>query len=91
MSDNQTNVPGAYPQSPPSGNEPTFAILPHPAKSNNPVDGNNPEAVLNIDPLTAIFSTPGPVIPTEETAKNFEVPLSREELQARVAALNKKE
>ncbi|KAM6494969.1 hypothetical protein JOM56_009592, partial [Amanita muscaria] len=68
-----------------------FTILPHPAKSNNPADLNAPgasEGLRNI-PAAAAFNVPGPFIPTQEMANSLEKPLSREELQAKAAALNK--
>ncbi|KAK2459997.1 hypothetical protein APHAL10511_008003 [Amanita phalloides] len=90
MSDEQSKIPGAYPQTP-SNNEGQFSTLPHPAacfvtpKSNNPAGGA-------AESLSAIFSAaPGPVVPAEEMARNVEKPLGREELRAQAAALNKKE
>ncbi|KAF8632643.1 hypothetical protein AX17_004776 [Amanita inopinata Kibby_2008] len=90
MSDSrQPNVPGSYPQ---NEGETTFSILPHPAKSNNPADLNPPNAGADSgegkNPLSAIFNAPGPFIPSQEMASNLDKPLSREELQARVSALN---
>ncbi|KAF8347537.1 hypothetical protein F5887DRAFT_34726 [Amanita rubescens] len=95
MSDDHTKIPGAYPPTPPCDSGPTFSTLPHPAKTNNPADLNQPGRRQDeglVDPLSAIFSAPpGPVIPDEETVRNLEKPLSREELKARAAALNKKD
>ncbi|PFH48571.1 hypothetical protein AMATHDRAFT_103867, partial [Amanita thiersii Skay4041] len=76
--------------------EQSFTILPHPAKSNDPADldpahpGAGTGGGLKSNPLGAVFNSPGPFIPSEEMASSLEKPLSREELQAKAAALNKK-
>ncbi|KAF8728452.1 hypothetical protein AX14_006607 [Amanita brunnescens Koide BX004] len=94
MSDVPSEIPGAYPSTPPRDNAPTFTTLPHPAKTNNP---NRPTGAPGlgeglVDPLAAIFNAPpGPVIPDEETARSLGKALSPEELRARSIALNKEE
>jgi len=86
--ENQPKIPGAYPQSPVAKGESQFNILPHPAKSNNPDAPGASEGLRNI-PAAAAFNVPGPFIPTQQMANSLEKPLSREELQAKAAALNK--
>ncbi|KAI0916158.1 hypothetical protein AcW1_009993 [Taiwanofungus camphoratus] len=73
------------------GNEPTFNILPHPAKSNDPKDLEGPQlgAGLNSKPELQAFHARDPYVPNPELMKSVEKPLSREELKARAAQLNK--
>ncbi|KAJ7319037.1 hypothetical protein B0H14DRAFT_2783534 [Mycena olivaceomarginata] len=70
--------------------EPTFSIQPHPAKTNDPAD-LQPEQTggLASNPNEAIFHARDPHVPTKEVLEGLDKPLSREELQARQAELNK--
>ncbi|PPQ88167.1 hypothetical protein CVT25_005132 [Psilocybe cyanescens] len=67
-------------------NEPTFSILPHPAKTNDPADLQPPGGLRHNGPMDA-FNTPGPYVPKDDIKNNIPAPASREELQARQAAL----
>ncbi|KAF5329999.1 hypothetical protein D9611_010417 [Ephemerocybe angulata] len=70
--------------------EQTFNILPHPAKSNDPADlqrGSDKMKSSNA-PMEA-FHARDPHIPSEQIRNNLPEPLSREELRARQAELNK--
>ncbi|KZT02869.1 uncharacterized protein LAESUDRAFT_660955 [Laetiporus sulphureus 93-53] len=73
----------------PQKNEPTFNILPHPAKSNDPKDLEPPQlgAGLNSNPEMQAFHARDPYVPSSELMKGVEEPLSREELHARSAQL----
>ncbi|OSX62077.1 hypothetical protein POSPLADRAFT_1046528 [Postia placenta MAD-698-R-SB12] len=77
--------------SPSQKNEPTFNILPHPAKSNDPKDLEPPQpgGGLNSNPEQQAFHARDPYVPSADLLKNVEQPLSREELRARTAQLNK--
>ncbi|KAK7436693.1 hypothetical protein VKT23_018948 [Stygiomarasmius scandens] len=69
------------------GEEPTFSIQPHPAKSNDPADlqPSGPGSGLRNNDAMAAHHAHGPQIPNNQ----LEQPLSREELRARQAELNK--
>ncbi|THU85125.1 hypothetical protein K435DRAFT_970834 [Dendrothele bispora CBS 962.96] len=73
------------------GEEPTFSIQPHPAKSNDPADlqPSGPGSGLRNNDAMAAHHAHGPQIPSTQTAAGLEQPLSREELRARQAELNK--
>ncbi|KAH9475891.1 hypothetical protein JR316_0011452 [Psilocybe cubensis] len=70
--------------------EPTFSILPHPAKTNDPADLQPPGGLRHNGPMDA-FNTPGPFIPKEDMKNNLPAPLSREELHAKQASLRAEE
>ncbi|KJA21768.1 hypothetical protein HYPSUDRAFT_110536, partial [Hypholoma sublateritium FD-334 SS-4] len=70
-----------------STNEPTFSILPHPAKTNDPADLQPSGGLRNNGAMDA-FNTPGPFIPSEQIKNNLPEPLSHAELEARQASLN---
>ncbi|KAJ7054103.1 hypothetical protein C8F01DRAFT_1259855 [Mycena amicta] len=74
----------------PAGEEPTFSIQPHPAKTNNPAD-LLPEQTggLASNPNEAVFHARDPHVPSAQILAGLEQPLSREELQKRQAELNK--
>ncbi|PRP84757.1 hypothetical protein PROFUN_07859 [Planoprotostelium fungivorum] len=63
----------------PSNPDNTFHILPHPATDNNP-NANDGQGV----PLSR-----SPHVPSADILQNLEKPLSKEELRARAAELNK--
>jgi len=71
--------------------EPTFSIQPHPAKSNDPADlqYKGPGGGLATSNPMAAHHARGPHVPNQEILSNIEQPLSREELRARAAELNK--
>ncbi|KAJ6611178.1 hypothetical protein B0H10DRAFT_1661600, partial [Mycena sp. CBHHK59/15] len=71
------------------GEEPTFSIQPHPAKSNDPADLQPATGGLASDPNWQAFHARDPHVPTAQVMAGLEQPLSREELQARQAELNK--
>jgi len=77
--------------SPSSNNEQRFNILPHPAKTNDPKDLEPPQpgGGLNSIPEQQAFHARDPYVPSAELLKGVEKPLSREELKARSAQLNK--
>jgi len=74
-----------------SKDEQQFTIQPHPAKSNNPADAESPQlgAGLNSSPEMQAHHARDPYIPSKEIKDNLEQPLSRDELRARAAELNK--
>ncbi|PCH38973.1 hypothetical protein WOLCODRAFT_128879 [Wolfiporia cocos MD-104 SS10] len=76
-----------------NNNEQTFNILPHPAKTNDPKDLEPPQlgGGLNSNPELQAFHARDPYVPSEDLLKNVEQPLSREELRARAAQLNKQD
>jgi len=67
-------------------NEPTFNILPHPAKGN---EGPQPGARLTNKPELSAHNAKGPYIPTQEQLHSLGTPLTREELKKRAEELNK--
>ncbi|KAJ3514055.1 hypothetical protein NLJ89_g2592 [Agrocybe chaxingu] len=71
-------------------NEPTFSILPHPAKTNDPADLQPPGSggLRHGGPMEA-FHARDPYVPSEEIKNNMPAPLSREELHARQAELQR--
>ncbi|EIN04648.1 hypothetical protein PUNSTDRAFT_76036 [Punctularia strigosozonata HHB-11173 SS5] len=71
--------------------EQRFGILPHPAKTNDPRDVEGPQlgGGLNSNPEVGAFHARDPHVPSQQIANNLEKPLSREELRARAAELNK--
>ncbi|KIM24882.1 hypothetical protein M408DRAFT_331550 [Serendipita vermifera MAFF 305830] len=74
-------------------NEPTFGILPHPAKTNNPADLNRPRAGEEMpsvgDRMSQLASSgPGPHIMSDKQKTSIGEPLTREELRKRAAELN---
>ncbi|KAF8994040.1 hypothetical protein BDQ17DRAFT_1311813 [Cyathus striatus] len=68
-------------------NEPTYSIQPHPAKTNDPADLQPSGGLRNQGGMEA-FHARDPYVPSKEIRDNLPEPLSREELQARTAALN---
>ncbi|KAF8880521.1 hypothetical protein BD779DRAFT_1446226 [Infundibulicybe gibba] len=76
---------------PPQATEPTFSIQPHPAKSNDPADLQAPQAGggLASGHAADAHHARGPHVPSAEIAQGLEEPLTREELRARAAELNK--
>lgn len=75
-----------------SGNdnkEEQFNILPHPAKSNNPSDLQDPAAHGGLQGAGAnAYNAKGPHVPSAEIASGLEQPKSSEELKAEAAKLN---
>ncbi|EGN94422.1 hypothetical protein SERLA73DRAFT_62207 [Serpula lacrymans var. lacrymans S7.3] len=71
--------------------EQRFGILPHPAKSNNPAELENPQAGAGLNDNLGIQAhhAHGPHIPSRDVANNLEQPASREELRKRGEELNK--
>lgn len=70
--------------------EQMFHILPHPAKSNNPADLEREQDPLKrSDAPFEAFHARDPYVPSKEIRDNMPPALSREELQARQAQLNK--
>ncbi|KAF9451588.1 hypothetical protein P691DRAFT_807442 [Macrolepiota fuliginosa MF-IS2] len=72
----------------------SFNILPHPAKSNDPADLQNPSEETgglrsSQNPFGAFTNSPGPVQPNQETLKDLPPAKTREELEAIQAQLNK--
>ncbi|KAF8901168.1 hypothetical protein CPB84DRAFT_1824765 [Gymnopilus junonius] len=67
-------------------NEPTYSILPHPAKTNDPADLQHSDGLRHGGTMEA-FHARDPYVPSEEIKKNMPLPSSHEELQARQAAL----
>ncbi|KAG6831563.1 hypothetical protein H0H92_009482 [Tricholoma furcatifolium] len=85
----ERNVGQTNPQ---SESEQTFSIQPHPATTNDPQDlqrKREPGGGLQTSDPLAAYRTPGPMIPSSEMQAKLEKPLSKEELQARAAELNK--
>ncbi|PPQ76258.1 hypothetical protein CVT26_009847 [Gymnopilus dilepis] len=68
------------------GNEPTYSILPHPAKTNDPADLQPSGGLRSGGPMEA-FHARDPHVPNDEIKRNMPLPASHEELQARQAAL----
>jgi len=69
--------------------EPTFNILPHPAKTNNPADLADPEEHGGLQSASAnAYNARGPHVPSKEIAEGLEQPKSREELKMEAAKLN---
>ncbi|KAK7052249.1 hypothetical protein R3P38DRAFT_3172577 [Favolaschia claudopus] len=70
--------------------EQNFSIQPHPAKTNDPAD-LMPEQTggLASNPNAGAFHARDPHVPSQQVMAGMEKPLSREELQARQAELNK--
>ncbi|KAF4610096.1 hypothetical protein D9613_010621 [Agrocybe pediades] len=66
--------------------EPTYSILPHPAKSNDPADLQPSGGLRHGGPMEA-FHARDPYVPSEEIRNNMPAPRSREELHARQAQL----
>ncbi|KAF7303802.1 Glycoside hydrolase family 12 protein [Mycena indigotica] len=75
---------------PATGEEPTFSIQPHPAKTNDPAD-LAPEQTggLASNPNDAVFHARDPHVPSAQVMAGLEQPLSREELHKRQEELNK--
>ncbi|KAF9465903.1 hypothetical protein BDZ94DRAFT_1213775 [Collybia nuda] len=72
--------------------EQSFSIQPHPAKTNDPADlqrGNQPGGGLGTSDPMAAHHARDPHVPSQQIMNNLEEPLSREELRARGAELNK--
>ncbi|KAJ7182728.1 hypothetical protein C8R43DRAFT_967903 [Mycena crocata] len=75
---------------PKSGEDQQFTIQPHPAKTNDPADLNPPQTGgLASNPNEQAFHARDPHVPSQQVMAGLEKPLSREELQARAAELNK--
>ncbi|KAI0682228.1 hypothetical protein C8Q76DRAFT_763560 [Earliella scabrosa] len=76
--------------SPKQQNEPTYGILPHPAKTNDPRDLEPPQlgGGLNSNPEQGAFHAREPHVPSPQIANNLPPPQSREQLRARAAGLN---
>ncbi|KAL9934516.1 hypothetical protein V8E36_006291 [Tilletia maclaganii] len=78
-----------------NNDEQTFSIQPHPAKTNDPSDPANGGATtsdLTADQAaaqTVTSNNPGPHVPAQHVADSLEEPLSKQELSARSAELNK--
>ncbi|TFK50455.1 hypothetical protein OE88DRAFT_1660868 [Heliocybe sulcata] len=72
------------------GQEQSFSIQPHPAKSNNPGDLEPPQpgGGLNSNPELGAFHARDPHVPSQEIRNNLPEPASRDELKARSAQLN---
>ncbi|TFK60940.1 hypothetical protein BDN72DRAFT_720723, partial [Pluteus cervinus] len=75
-------------------NEQTFSILPHPAKTNDPADLNprtEKGGGLSSQALAGIQAhhAKGPYVPSQDIVDNLPAPLSRDELDARAAELNR--
>ncbi|KAG7440474.1 uncharacterized protein BT62DRAFT_938009 [Guyanagaster necrorhizus] len=71
-------------------NEARFSIQPHPAKTNDPSDLNQPAGGgLRSDPVVGAHHARDPHIPKQDVLNSLEQPLSREELRKRQAELNK--
>jgi len=83
---------GSQARSSTKDNEPSYSIQPHPAKSNDPADLQQPSqpggGLATSNPMAAHHAR-DPHIPSQQIQNNMEKPLSREELQARSAELNK--
>jgi len=75
-----------------NGNESSFNILPHPARTNDPRDLEPPQlgAGLNSNPEQQAFHARGPYKPSQQVMQGVEQPRSREELKARAAQLNER-
>ncbi|WWD22722.1 hypothetical protein CI109_107215 [Kwoniella shandongensis] len=75
-----------------SGNkndEQSFNILPHPAKTNNPADLQDPAQHGGLQSASAnAYNAKGPHVPSKEVAEGLEKPKSRDELKAEAAKLN---
>jgi len=71
--------------------EQQFSIQPHPATSNNPAEVEGPQVGggLNSNPEMQAHHARGPHVPSQEIKNSLEQPLSRDELKARAAELNK--
>ncbi|KAI0717347.1 hypothetical protein C8T65DRAFT_641150 [Cerioporus squamosus] len=71
-------------------NEPTYGILPHPAKSNDPRDLEPPQpgGGLNSKPEYEAFHARDPHVPSPQVMNNLSPPKTREELRARAQELN---
>ncbi|KAF9044441.1 hypothetical protein BJ165DRAFT_1405257 [Panaeolus papilionaceus] len=88
---NKANPTKTSAASQPQSSEPTFNILPHPAKTNDPADlqpGQGGGIKYGSGGVFDAFNNPGPVIPDKQMQSNLPQPLSREELQAQQAQLN---
>ncbi|KAI0314179.1 hypothetical protein OF83DRAFT_469648, partial [Amylostereum chailletii] len=73
-----------------STSEQQFTTQPHPAKSNDPSDLNAPiGAGLNSNHEANVHHARDPHVPAPHIVNNLEEPLSREELRARQAELNR--
>ncbi|KAH9950794.1 hypothetical protein B0H21DRAFT_721719 [Amylocystis lapponica] len=72
--------------------EQTFSILPHPAKTNDPRDLEPPQpgGGLNSNPEVQAHHARGPHVPSQEILNSLEKPLSRDQLKAKAAELNKR-
>ncbi|KAF5354328.1 hypothetical protein D9756_007227 [Leucocoprinus leucothites] len=75
--------------------EQSFGILPHPAKSNDPADLQNPSENTgglrsSQGPFEAFKAAPGPVLPNQESLNNAGPAKTREELASLQAQLNQK-
>ncbi|KAG6883952.1 hypothetical protein C0993_002548, partial [Termitomyces sp. T159_Od127] len=85
---NTSNTTGQQTQK--DSSETTFTIQPHPATTNDPKDlQRNKEPGGGLQTSSSLFHGPGPVIPDHQMQQNIGEPLSREELHARAAELNK--
>ncbi|RDX54539.1 hypothetical protein OH76DRAFT_1340857 [Lentinus brumalis] len=71
-------------------NEPSFGILPHPAKTNDPRDLEPPQpgGGLNSKPESEAFHARDPHVPSPQVLNNLPPAKSREELRARAQELN---
>ncbi|KAJ2919554.1 hypothetical protein MD484_g963, partial [Candolleomyces efflorescens] len=74
-----------------SKKEQTFNILPHPAKSNDPADlqRDRNSGLQSGGAPTQAFHARDPYVPSVQIRNNLPPPLSREELKAKQAKLNK--
>ncbi|KAH7915569.1 hypothetical protein BJ138DRAFT_997734 [Hygrophoropsis aurantiaca] len=72
--------------------EQMFSIQPHPAKSNNPGEVEEPQvgAGLNSNPELQAHHARGPHVPSPEILNRLEQPKTHEELEKRTAELNRK-
>lgn len=59
-----------------------FGILPHPAKTNNPADLQDPATQGGLQSSgTNVFNAKGPHVPSQEIAQGLEAPKSRDEVR----------
>ncbi|KDR79118.1 hypothetical protein GALMADRAFT_63328 [Galerina marginata CBS 339.88] len=66
--------------------EPTYGILPHPAKTNDPADLDQPQGLRHGGQMDA-FHARDPYVPSDDIKNNLPAPAGRDELRARQAVL----
>ncbi|KAF8802358.1 hypothetical protein BYT27DRAFT_7196780 [Phlegmacium glaucopus] len=88
MSNVEANTSNSTDNAAGTNTEQSFSIQPHPAKTNDPAD-LQPSGGLRQGNAMDAFYARGPHVPSEDILKNLPEPLSREELQAKQAALKK--